>query len=39
MTIHAEEHVSDSFVQARDRFLTAAEVRGAVLDGHAIASG
>lgn len=38
MLIRSQEHVSDSFAQARDRFLAAAEVRGARVEGHAIAA-
>jgi hypothetical protein len=33
-----EEHVSDSYFQARERFLIAARARAAKIDGHAIAS-
>ncbi len=37
MSSHSEEHVSDSYVQARERFLAAAKARGAKIDGHALA--
>lgn len=38
MAVHPEDHVSDSYVQARERFLTAARSRGAEIDGFAMAA-
>jgi hypothetical protein len=38
MTSPSEEHVSDTYPEARERFLMAATRRGAVLDGRSIAA-
>jgi hypothetical protein len=38
MAKYSEDHFSDFYLQARERFLTAARTRGAEIDGYAIAA-